>query len=358
VFFSAIGEGFDDLDRRHTIINADVLDAWFPPAPGVLRTLEAHLPWLARTSPPTSCTGLIEAIAAARGVRPENILPGAGSSDLIFRALRYWLTPDSHVLILDPTYGEYAHVLERVIGCTVDRLTLSRASNYRVNLRSLEEALADQYDLVVLVNPNSPTGQHIVRAELEAVLRRAPQRTRIWIDETYVEYAGPSQSLELFAAASENVIVCKSMSKVYALSGARAAYLCAGPHQLEALRAITPPWVVSLLAQVAAVRALEDPAYHAARYRETAAAREAFAHDLNALGWSVLPGVANFLLCHVPANGPDAETIVQRARTHGLFLRNAAAMSQHLGDRCLRIAVKDAATNRRMVEILQSVYLG
>src|SRR6266576_385362 len=62
---------------------------------------------------------------------------------------------------------------------------------------------------------------------------------------------------------SENVIVCKSMSKVYALSGARVAYLCAGPHQLEELRALTPPWVVSLPAQVAAVRALNDPAYYA-----------------------------------------------------------------------------------------------
>ena len=352
-FFSAIGENFADLDRRHAIINADVLDAWFPPAPGVLAALYAHLPWLLRTSPPTGCDGLIAAIAEARGVAPDNILPGAGSSDLIFRALRHWLTPQSHALILDPTYGEYAHVLERVIGCTVDRLTLTRANDYAVDLACLEEALTDDYDLVVLVNPNSPTGRHIPRAALEALLRRAPLRTRVWVDETYVDYAGAEASLETFAARSENVIVCKSMSKVYALSGARAAYLCAGPHQLEALRAITPPWVVSLPAQVAAVRALQDPAYYAARYRETHAAREALAAEVRALGWDVLPGIANFLLCHLPPHGPDAETIVQRCRTRGVFLRNARAMSQHLGERSIRIAVKDPATNRRMLEVLR-----
>src|SRR5205814_2328158 len=149
------------------------------------------LPWLLRTSPPTDCAGLIEAIAQARGVTRENILPGSGSSDLIFRALRHWLAPASQVLILDPTYGEYAHVLEGVIGCTVDRLTLSRQHNYAVDLARLKAALADAYDLVVLVNPNSPTGRHVPRAELERVLSKAPACTRIWVDETYVEYAGP-----------------------------------------------------------------------------------------------------------------------------------------------------------------------
>src|SRR6266567_4724142 len=206
-------------------------------------------------------------------LRPKSRPPcgstGAGSSDLIFRALRHWLTPASHALVLDPTYGEYAHVLEQVIGCALDRLTLSHRNHYAVDLGLLEAALADDYDLVVLVNPNSPTGRHVPRPEMERVLSRAPARTRVWVDETYVDYAGAGQSLEPFAANSENVIVCKSMSKVYALSGARVAYLCAGPHQLEELRAITPPWVVSLPAQVAAVRALQDQDYYAARYAET-----------------------------------------------------------------------------------------
>lgn len=351
-FFEAVGPKFETLERSREIINADVLDAWFPPSPRVLDALEEYLPWLLRTSPPTSCEGLIETIAQARGVAPHNILPGAGSSDLIFRALRHWLTPASHALILDPTYGEYAHVLERVIGCTVDRLILSRGNQYAVDVERLEAALADDYDLVMLVNPNSPTGRHIPRAELEGVLRRAPARTRVWVDETYVEYSGPGESLETFAAASENVIVCKSMSKVYGLSGARVAYLCAGPHQLEELRAVTPPWVVSLPAQVAAVRALQDPDYYARRYAETTALRERLAGQLAALGVEAIPGVANFILGHLPPDGPDAATIVKRCRAQGLFVRDAAAMGLQLGIHALRIAVKDAETNGRMVGIL------
>ena len=268
--------------------------------------------------------------------------------------MRHWLSRESHALILDPTYGEYAHVLEQVIGCTVDRLPLSRKDNYEVDLDRLQNALTDNYDLVVLVNPNSPTGRHIPRDELEAILRRAPLQTRVWVDETYVEYAGPGESLERFAARSENVIVCKSMSKVYALSGARVAYLCAGPHQLEELRAITPPWVVGLPAQVAATLALQDPAYYADRYDETRALRDELVKRLEPLGWDIVPGIANFLLAHLPDHGPSAEQLVRECRRHGLFLRDAAMMGSHLGKRAVRLAVKDADTNARMVRLIEA----
>src|SRR5262249_54560401 len=252
-FFEAIGAEFDHLERHHRIINADVLDAWFPPSPRVVEALRQDLPWLLRTSPPTSCEGMVCTIARARGVLPENILPGAGSSDLIFLALRHWLTPSSRVLILDPTYGEYAHVLEHVVRCRVDRITLSRENNYQLDLEEFERFASRGYDLIVLVNPNSPTGRHVPRSDLKKALRNIPSNTRVWIDETYIEYAGLNESLEQFAVTSPNVVVCKSMSKVCALSGARAAYLCGPMDVMADLRAITPPWAVSLLAQVAAV---------------------------------------------------------------------------------------------------------
>jgi histidinol-phosphate/aromatic aminotransferase/cobyric acid decarboxylase-like protein len=354
-FFSAIGENFDTLERNRSIIAADVLDAWFAPAPAVIEALTDHLPWLLRTSPPTHCAGLIETIAEARGVAPENILPGAGSSDLIFRAMREWLTPASRVLILDPTYGEYAHVLEKVIGCPVARFPLRRDEGYEVSLRRLHVVLRGEWDLVVLVNPNSPTGRHIPRGAMEEMLREIPATTRVWVDETYVDYAGADESLERFAAGTKNIYVCKSMSKVYALSGARVAYLCGPRSELEPLRAITPPWVVGLPSQVAAVRALQSPGYYAARYAETHRLRETLAEDLTALGWDMVPGIANFLLCHLPSRGPAAAEIVSAARERGLYVRDAGAMGAQLGAHALRLAVKDEVTNRRMVEILREV---
>ena len=354
-FFEAVGDEFQTLERLDSVINADVLDAWFPPSPKAIAAIERHLPQILRTSPPTGCEGLIRTIARARGVRLECILPGAGSSNLIFLALRHWLTADSRVLILDPSYGEYAHVLERVIGCQVNRLCLERSQDYQLAAERLSRHLDEDYAMVILVNPNNPTGQHVPREELEEALRKAPPTTRIWVDETYVEYAGLKESLETFAARSENVIVSKSMSKTFALSGARVAYLCAGPQQLESLRSLSPPWAVSLPAQVAAVCALQEPDYYAAKYRATHELRGQLIEGLRVLKWEAVPSVTNFLLCHLPADGPDAGTVITRSRERGLFLRDPSNMGSRLGTRVLRVAVKDAATNQRMLKILAEV---
>ncbi len=145
------------------------------------------------------------------------------------------------------------------------------------------------------------------------------------------------------------------MSKVYALSGARVAYLCAGTHQLETLRAVTPPWVVGLPSQVAAVRALQDPDYYAQRYAQTHSLRESLAADLRSLGWKIVPGVANFLLCHLPERGMRASDLVTQCRRQNLFIRDTCSMGATTADDEVRIAVKSSADNARMVEILKSV---
>lgn len=353
-FFEAIGDGFDDLHRRCGVINADVLDAWFPPAPSVIECINEHLPWLARTSPPTQSSGLIEAIGRVRDVSPECILPGAGSSDLIFLALREWLTSDSRVLMLDPSYGEYSHICEKVIGCHVDRISLERRQDYRVDLDLLTERICDGYHLVVLINPNNPSGQHIPVQDLEKVLAQLPQGTRCWLDEAYIEYAGSDQSLERLAAKSPNIFVCKSLSKVYALSGMRVAYLVGNEEEIERLRKLTPPWAVSLPAQVAAVRALEETEYYSERYLETHRLREQLIEDieLRCPGGEVIGGIGNWMLWYPPPGSVTVPHLLERCREEGLYLRDFADPQREPGIDALRISVKEASVQEKMVDIL------
>jgi histidinol-phosphate/aromatic aminotransferase/cobyric acid decarboxylase-like protein len=355
-FWDAVGDDFASLDRLDEVVNADVLDAWFPPAPEVLRAIETNLAALIGTSPPTHASGLVRCISHAREVPAANVLPAAGSSELIYLAFPRWLTRRSRVLVLDPSYGEYQHLLETVIRCAVDRLPLRREEGYVLNPAALAERMTEGYDLVVLVNPNSPTGTMIGGGELQKVLAGAPPSTRIWVDETYMEYAGAKHSLERYAATTRNVFVCKSMSKAYALSGIRVAYLVGDTTELMKLRAFAPPWSVSLPAQVAAVGALEASEYYQTRYRETTELRGELASVLrDRFGFEVVPSKTNFLMCHIPEQLPSAAEICAQTSKVGVYLRDAGTISQSFGARVLRIAVKDRVRNERIVRALATV---
>jgi histidinol-phosphate/aromatic aminotransferase/cobyric acid decarboxylase-like protein len=193
------------------------------------------------------------------------------------------------------------------------------------------------------------------REVLESILKAAPRSTRFWIDETYVEYAGLAQSLEQFAASSTNVMICKSMSKVYALSGVRCAYLCGPAGMIAELRPLSPPWAVSLPGQIAACEALKSMPYYEERWRETHKLREELASELKQLGWKVFPGCANFLLCELPTDQPLVRGLVEACRKQKLYLRDVTSMGECFDHRTLRIAVKDKQTNLKMLQIISNV---
>jgi histidinol-phosphate/aromatic aminotransferase/cobyric acid decarboxylase-like protein len=323
-----------------------------------LATLTDNPSWMARTSPPTDADGLIAAIASARALPIGAIAVGAGSSDLIFRAFGRWLTADSRVLLMDPGYGEYAHVTERVIGCQVDRFRLRPEGDWRIDPAKLAAVVeGGDYDLVVVVNPNNPTGRHAPATALRAVIAGSPKTTRWWIDEAYLGYVDLDQSLADLAATDTRVVVCTSLSKMFALSGMRAAYLVAEPAVAAELRRWTPPWPVSLPAQLAAVAALGHPGYYRDCWQRTHELRAKMAAELAGLDNELVvdEGVSNFLNIVLPIEGPSAAVFVAGCRRHDVYLRDLSPMSSQYQGRTVRIAVKGSAENARIVAACQAV---
>jgi histidinol-phosphate/aromatic aminotransferase/cobyric acid decarboxylase-like protein len=247
-------------------------------------------------------------------------------------------------------YGEHAHVLESLLGLDVVRFALEAEAGYRVDTGALlAEVRRTRPGLVVVVNPNSPTGQHWERSDVLRFLDGVPQETTILLDETYVEYAGFDQSVERDACRRANVLVLKSMSKVYALSGLRVGYLVGSPERVRELAKWMPPWAVSLPAQVAAVAALGDAAYYERRWAQTHRLREELARGVGKFPVRVFPSMANFVLVETPVS---AELVRQRMESQDVFVRNCDSMSARFEDRFLRIAVKRRAQNRRIVQAL------
>ncbi len=343
-FFDAIGVDLRHLERSTEVISADVLDAWFDPSPRVIALLREYLPFLLRTSPPNHAEGFVEEVSRARRVAAESVLPGSGSSSLLFACLPRLLPEGCRVLLLDPMYSEYEHIAGTLLHGEVLRHALGPESGFAVDAEAL---LADVRrllpDALLLVNPNNPTGRLWPRASIVEFLDQLPPSVLTVIDETYLEYTG-AESLEGEATQRPNLIVIKSMSKVYALSGARVAYLVAHPDRAELLRPWLPPWPVGLLAQAAAMEALRDPGYYSGRYAETRSLRQGLASSLAHL--KPYPSDANFFL----VRSAESAALASRARERDIFLRQFG--SGVLSGKYLRISVKDAAQNARIAEAL------
>ena len=352
--FEALGTDFRQLHRKGEIVNADVLDAWYDASPRALSAVAEHLPWLLRTSPPTHADGLLRAVAEARGLPEENIVVGAGSSSLACLAIPQLVKAGDRVLLVDPSYGEYAHLLEVGLGMRCQRTRLLPELGFRPNLETILADMATA-DVVLLVNPNNPTGTRFTREDLALILEATPRFGWLIVDETYVDFAPDGTSIESWVPEHDNLIVLKSLSKFLALSGARAGYLAGPPDFVDKIRLSSPPWAVSLIAQVAVVEALRDTEYYRQKSEETRLLRETLAEWIGSIpGVKVHESVTNFLMLEILSEITSAE-VVARCREHGVYLRNCDDQGRDLGGRFVRTAVKDAASNERIASALREV---
>lgn len=347
-----------DFGIRDTLVVADVLDSPFPPCPEALDVLREQLERCCQESPPTQCEELIETIAVTRRVQSKHVAVSSGSSSLMFSFLPQLLSSNSRVLVLSPMYGEYSHILTHVIGCEMTNFVLHSHEGFRIDGDELVQQ-ARQHDAVILVNPNSPTGVYcdnlgelVQRIQDES--ESPTQCKMIWVDETYIDYIPEAQSLESLVEKIPSLIVCKSMSKCYALSGLRVAY--AVSQKMSELRRFIPPWAVSLPGQLAAVAALKNPAYYNEQYEIIHQQRRVLSEKLKQQSFTVLPGVANFLLTFLPENTHHtSSSFIEACKQRGVFIRDAQNMGVTLGDNAVRFAIRSSKENERIVECVKEV---
>ena len=347
-----------DFEIRDSLIVADVLDSPFPPCPEALQVLREQLERCCQESPPTQCEELIETIAHVRGVQTKHVAVSSGSSSLMFSFLPQLLNANSRVLVLSPMYGEYSHILTHVIGCEVTDFVLLREDGFKIDVDALVEQ-SRQHDAVIFVNPNSPTGVYC--EEMSEIVHRiqdeseSPTRCKmIWVDETYIDYVPSAQSLEPLVASIPSLIVCKSMSKCYALSGLRVAY--AVSQKINQLRRFIPPWAVSLPGQLAAVAALKNPNYYNQQYSIIHQQRMILTQKLQQENFDVLPGVANFILTFLPKDTHhSSSSFIEACKEKGVFIRDAQNMGVSLGNNAVRFAIRTHEENQRILECVQQV---
>ena len=308
------------------------------------------------TYPDPRCLVLREAISNHISQLPEGkigtdrVLAGNGSTEIIHILARAYLSPPrpgtaNTAFLFTPTYGEYAGACAAV-GAATFCLDGRQRPDFRWDLILASQLIRrEKPSLVFLCNPNNPTGIFLERLEVEALAEVTHNVGGLLVlDEAYVSFAENRwRSLDLLDQGG--VVVVRSMTKDYALTALRIGYSVASQDVTATLERFQPDWSVNGLAQAAALAALEDSNYLPRARQAVAEAKNFLSDKLTAMGFSVPPSAANFLLVRVG----DGAAWRNRLLPQGLFVRDCASFG--LPD-YIRIGIRSLPDCQRLVQAI------
>jgi histidinol-phosphate aminotransferase len=311
----------------------------YGPNPGV-RAAVAGVPL--DVYPDQRCLELTAALAESVGVVPQRILPGNGASELIWLTALAFVRPGSRVLVIGPTFCEYARAAGLLGGCVANWRSREE-NNFAPDIEEITAGLALRPNLVFLCNPNNPTGA-VLPPDVIAARARQHTRTLFVVDEAYLPFAGGLGSALEYPG--ENVLVLRSMTKDYGLAGLRLGYAVGAERVIELLRRVQPPWSVNALAQAAGVAALRDSAHRQHALELSARAKQGLVASLTRLGFAPVPSATHFFLLRVG----DGATFRQNLLRRGVIVRDCTSFGL---PSYVRIATRRPEENERLLSVIR-----
>jgi histidinol-phosphate aminotransferase len=335
----------------------------YPPSPKVLSAIRAAVDGRLRLYPNPTAQALREKLAKFHACKPENIIIGNGSDELLAMAVRAFVEPSignlgeatarrprsnaraggakSIVQYFTPSYSLYP-VLAEMHGANPNAVPLASDFSFP-NLKRLETVWKFDAALTFVTTPNAPSGRGYSIEELETLVRA--QQGVIVLDEAYVDFAG--ENAFALALRYPHVIVSRTFSKAYSLCFQRIGYFAAHPELIAALDKIRDSYNVNGLGQIAALATLDDLSYYRRNFRKIIGARESLIAQLTNVGFFILPSQTNFILARPP--GLAAKAWLERLRKRKILVRwfNHPGISEFL-----RITI---GTDREMAALLSGI---
>lgn len=309
----------------------------YAPLPAVVEAATAALGHMNRY-PDMNVAALHHALAERFGVDPAQIATGTGSVGLLQQFVQATCDEGDEVVFAWRSFEAYP-IVAAINGATSVRVPLRADESH--DLSAMAAAVTDRTRLILVCQPNNPTGVGATREALEALLALVPRDVLVVIDEAYVEFVDdPAMPDGLDVMRRHpNVAVLRTFSKAYGLAGLRVGYAIAPPEVAEALRACAVPFGVSGVAQAAALAALEIEDALLERVTRIIAARQWVTAALREQGWSLPDSQANFVWLRL---GDDAPAFAAFCDERGLAVRP-------YGTEGVRITVGDDAADLRFV---------
>ncbi|MFV0411639.1 MAG: pyridoxal phosphate-dependent aminotransferase [Oscillospiraceae bacterium] len=264
-----------------------------------------------------------EKLAENYALTPDHVLVASGSSAVIDMLGEVFINYGDEIVYCSPSYEAFPDMVSDNGGVRVE---VPLTGDYKFDLDGMLAAITDKTKMVIVVNPNNPTGSYIPSAEVEAFVKKLPPHVLPVVDEAYFEYVttpGHYSLIEMIQKEYDRpLIVLRTFSKIYGLAGLRIGYAIAHPAIVDEMMKTCQAWNVSRSATLAALAALENQEYVRTILQKNAENRTYLAQGLKALGCFVVEPAANFIYFNT--------------------YRNSKVVSQKLAEKRILISTPDS----------------
>ena len=303
----------DEYDAAAKLANNE--NPWGP-SESVMRAMTRAFKYSNRYGYPDG--DIVEKIAAHHGVKPENIMLGAGSGEILKVVGSTFLGTGMKVVGVEPSYGSvYSHAT----GIKADAIKVPLLEDHRQDIPALIRATTQNYrevGFVYLCNPNNPTGRVVTGTEVREVLDGIPEDVPVLIDEAYHHYVqDPEYATSVpYVLEGRRVIVARTFSKIHGMAGMRLGYAIA---PADLIREMRPhgTGTVNAIVKWGGVAALEDTNTEARVRSMTLDLRTRAVNDLQGLGYTCIPSETNFFMVHIER---PVQPVIQEFRKKGVLV--------------------------------------
>ena len=296
--------------------------------------------------PDGASLALRQAIGRVHGLDPARIVCGAGSDEILSLLGLIYAGPGDEVL-----YSEYGFLMYKILALAVGAKPVAvPEKDYRADVDAILDAVNEHTRMVILANPNNPTGTYLGAGEMQRLRAGLRGDIVLVIDAAYAEYveAGDYTPGVELVDAGENVVMTRTFSKIYGLAALRLGWCYAPPSITDLLNRVRGPFNVTTAAQAAGEAAVNDAGFIEEARRHNSQWLAWLSGRLTGLGLTVTPSIANFVLAHFEDAGQSAAA-ADFLKGRNILVRGVVGYGL---PQCLRIGIGREKENKAVIETL------
>ena len=325
---------------------------------------------------------LREKLAHLNKIDISDIVLGNGATEIIFLFMKV-INPKK-ILIVSPTFGEYERAVKATeiprdivsLSCSGDNknienkeieieyFELKESDDFKLNIGNLKNELEKKYDLLIICNPNNPTGKFLKLAQTEEILKECNKYdTKLFIDEAFIEFLadGMKESIINTEENKKNLFVTRAFTKFFAIPGLRLGYGMYFDKELEQkISEKKEPWSVNNIAEMAGLTVLDDTEYIEKTLKWITKEKIYMYEKLNEIsGIKVYETEVNFITGKIDeklfSEGLNVKILREKMLEQGILIRDASNF-KFLDERFFRLAIKNRKNNDRVIETLKKIF--